>query len=44
MKGLIEPRLSRRARELLTGYLYLLPVAIALGGTVLTSTAAAAGR
>ena len=30
-----RPRLSRRARELLTGYLYLLPVAIALGGTVL---------
>ena len=30
-----RPLLSRRARELLTGYLYLLPVAIALGGTVL---------
>jgi ABC-type glycerol-3-phosphate transport system permease component len=30
-----RPRLSRRAREHLTGYLYLLPVAIALGGTVL---------
>jgi hypothetical protein len=30
-----RPLLSRRTRELLTGYLYLLPVAIALGGTVL---------
>jgi len=30
-----RPLLSRRARELLTGYLYLVPVAIALGGTVL---------
>src|SRR2546429_9249276 len=25
---------SRRARELLTGYLYLVPVAVALGGTI----------
>lgn len=30
-----RPLLSRRARELLTGYAYLLPVALALGGTVL---------
>src|SRR5262245_19576124 len=30
-----RPLLSRRARDLVTGYLYLLPVAIALGGTVL---------
>jgi len=30
-----RPLFSRRARELLTGYLYLLPVAIVLGGTVL---------
>jgi multiple sugar transport system permease protein len=32
---LARPALSRRARELLTGYLYLLPVALALGATVL---------
>src|SRR5919201_5718704 len=32
---LARPLLSRRARELLTGYLYLLPVAVALGATVL---------
>jgi len=30
-----RPLLSRRARELLTGYCYLIPVVIALGGTVL---------
>lgn len=30
-----RPRLSRRARELLTGYCYLIPVILALGGTVL---------
>jgi multiple sugar transport system permease protein len=30
-----RPLFSRRARELLTGYLYLLPVAVVLGGTVL---------
>jgi len=29
-----RPLLSRRARELLTGYCYLVPVVIALGGTV----------
>jgi multiple sugar transport system permease protein len=32
---LARPVVSRRARELLTGYLYLLPVALALGATVL---------
>src|SRR5205809_4951972 len=32
---LARPLLSRRARELLTGYLYLLPVVVALGATVL---------
>ena len=30
-----RPLFSRRARELMSGYLYLLPVAVALGGTVL---------
>jgi multiple sugar transport system permease protein len=30
-----RPLVSRRARELLTGYLYLLPVGVVLGGTVL---------
>jgi multiple sugar transport system permease protein len=30
-----RPLLSRRARELLTGYCYLIPVILALGGTVL---------
>jgi multiple sugar transport system permease protein len=30
-----RPLLSRRARERLAGYVYLLPVALALGGTVL---------
>src|SRR6266571_4873361 len=30
-----RPLLSRRGREVLTGYLYLVPVAIVLGGTVL---------
>lgn len=30
-----RPLFSRRARELMTGYLYLLPVAVVLGGTVL---------
>ncbi len=30
-----RPLLSRRARELASGYLYLLPVAVVLGGTVL---------
>src|SRR5437879_2551166 len=32
--ALPRPLLSRRARELVTGYLYLLPVAICLGGTI----------
>src|SRR5947208_14130954 len=32
---LARPLLSRRARELLTGYFYLLPVVVALGATVL---------
>jgi len=32
---LARPLLSRRARDLLTGYCYLLPVALALGATVL---------
>jgi len=32
--ALPRPLLSRRARELMTGYLYLLPVAICLGGTI----------
>src|SRR5437899_10686955 len=32
--ALPRPLLSRRARELATGYLYLLPVAICLGGTI----------
>jgi multiple sugar transport system permease protein len=32
---LARPLLSRRRRELLTGYLYLVPVAICLGGTIL---------
>ena len=31
---LAHPFLSRRARELLTGYLYLVPVAVCLGGTI----------
>src|SRR5437762_13382422 len=34
-RPLPRPLLSRRAREVLTGYLYLLPVAAALGATVL---------
>src|SRR5437773_9088321 len=29
-----RPLLSRRARELVTGYLYLVPVAVCLGGTI----------
>ena len=33
-RPLARPLLSRRARELLTGYLYLLPVVVALGATV----------
>ena len=33
--SLPRPLLSRRARELLTGYVYLIPVAICLGGTIL---------
>lgn len=33
--ALPRPLLSRRARELLTGYLYLVPVAVCLGGTIL---------
>src|SRR2546427_10276921 len=33
-RPLARPLLTRRARELLTGYLYLLPVVIALGATV----------
>ena len=33
--SLPRPLLSRRARELATGYLYLLPVALCLGGTIL---------
>src|SRR5438874_13161709 len=32
---LARPLLSRRARERLTGYVYLLPVGVVLGGTVL---------
>jgi len=32
---LARPLLSRRARELMSGYLYLVPVGVALGGTVL---------
>ena len=32
---LARPLLSRRARELMTGYLYLVPVVVVLGGTVL---------
>lgn len=32
---LARPLLSRRARELMTGYLYLVPVIVVLGGTVL---------
>ena len=32
--ALQRPLLSRRARELLTGYLYLVPVAACLGGTI----------
>jgi len=32
--ALPRPLLSRRARELLTGYLYLVPVAACLGGTI----------
>ncbi|HEV8672741.1 MAG TPA: sugar ABC transporter permease [Methylomirabilota bacterium] len=31
----VRPLLSRRARELLGGYAYLIPVAVVLGGTVL---------
>ncbi len=33
--SLTRPLLSRRARELMTGYLYLVPVVVVLGGTVL---------
>src|SRR5207249_2365759 len=33
-RPLARPLLTRRAREVLTGYLYLLPVVIALGATV----------
>jgi multiple sugar transport system permease protein len=33
--SLPRPLLSRRARELATGYLYLVPVVICLGGTIL---------
>ena len=32
---LARPVLSRRAREVMTGYLYLVPVVVVLGGTVL---------
>src|SRR5262245_7213323 len=35
---LARPLLSRRAPDLLTGYCYLLPVALALGATVLVPT------